>query len=211
MLNLSPDLLIARGYHRECYQHPEDNDRCVKVVVHGGTEETRREQAYYRLLEKRLSDWRGIARFHGNSDTNLGAGAVFDLIRDADGSVSRTISQYLENSETLELHLEDIIHALVDFKHYQLKNNIQTMSLKPWNFVYQMNNDAKGKIYLIDSLGNADFIPICSYSRFFGQRKIHRKWTKFIRLLELHYPGCDEIKSFTSQLKAALKTGSVRF
>ena len=207
MLNLSPDLLIARGYHRECYQHPEDNDRCVKVVVHGGTEETRREQAYYRLLEKRLSDWRGIARFHGNSDTNLGAGAVFDLIRDADGSVSRTISQYLENAETLELHLEDIIHALVDFKHYQLKNNIQTMSLKPWNFVYQVSHEGRGSVFLIDSLGNSDFIPICTYNGSFGRRKIHRKWAKFITLVERHYPRRDDIVSFSEQLKTALTTG----
>ena len=207
MLKLSPVLLIARGYHRECYQHPEDNDRCVKVVVHGGTEETRREQAYYRLLEKRLSDWRGIARFHGNSDTNLGAGAVFDLIRDADGSVSRTISQYLENAETLELHLEDIIHALVDFKHYQLKNNIQTMSLKPWNFVYQVSHEGRGNVFLIDSLGNSDFIPICTYNGFFGRRKIHRKWAKFITLVERHYPRRDDIVSFSEQLKTALTTG----
>jgi hypothetical protein len=207
MLNLSPDLLIARGYHRECYQHPEDNDRCVKVVVHGGTEETRREQAYYRLLEKRLSDWRGIARFHGNSDTNLGAGAVFDLIRDADGSVSRTISQYLENAETLELHLEDIIHALVDFKHYQLKNNIQTMSLKPWNFVYQVSHEGRGSVFLIDSLGNSDFIPVCTYNGSFGRRKIHRKWAKFITLVERHYPRRDDTILFSEQLKTALTTG----
>lgn len=207
MLNLSPDLLIARGYHRECYQHPEDKDRCVKIVVHGGTEETRREQAYYRLLEKRLGDWRGIARFHGNVDSNLGSGAVFDLIRDEDNSVSRTVSQYLENPELLPLHREGIIRALVEFRNYQLKNNIQTMSLKPWNFVYQLNHDTRGKIYLIDSLGNADFIPICSFSEFFGQRKIRRKWLKFIRLLEQHYPGSDSIQSFTCQLKTALTTG----
>lgn len=207
MLTLSPALLIARGYHRECYQHPEDKNRCVKVVVHGGTEETRREQAYYRFLEKRLSDWRSIARFYGNFDSNLGTGAVFDLIRNADGSVSRTVSQYLENPQTLQAHLENLVSALVAFKAYQLENNIQTMSLKPWNFVYQLPSQGKGKIYLIDSLGHADFIPICSYSRFFGQRKIHRKWAKFIKLLEQHYPGCDEIKAFTSQLKTALKTG----
>ena len=94
MLTLESSALIGRGLRRECYFHPEDENKCIKVVVSGDHKETRREQSYYRLLEKRNISWRMLARFYGNVDTNLGEGAVFDLIRDYNGEISKTLGHY---------------------------------------------------------------------------------------------------------------------
>ena len=88
-LQLDDPLLIGRGLHRECYQHPEYGNLCVKVVVAGNSDENRRESRYYRQLEARGISWDMLARFHGLVDTSRGEGAVFDLVRDFDGEVSR--------------------------------------------------------------------------------------------------------------------------
>jgi hypothetical protein len=186
-LELLADQLIARGWHRECYQHPTDKNLCVKVVVNGDDTETKREQAYYRHLEGRLSDWQSIPKFHGQVDTNLGNGAVFSLIRDADGEVSKTLGYYLSSPELFSLHRVELQESLQRLYHYQLKNNVITMSLKPNNLLFQLHETGQGTMFIIDNLGNAELLPVSTYSRFFGARKIQRKWTKFKSALSKQY------------------------
>jgi len=103
-LELSAEQLIARGWHRECYLHPADNNLCVKVEVNGDETETRDEQAYYRHLDKRLTDGQSAPHFHGQVVTNLGNGAIFDLVRDADGEVAKTLAHYLKYPSIFEQH-----------------------------------------------------------------------------------------------------------
>lgn len=188
MVELQPSLLIARGWHRECYRHPENPNRCIKIVVNGDDVETRREQAYYRFLQKRLNDWRAIPRFYGNIDTNLGSGAEFELVRDADGSVSRTLAHYLEDKGLLYQHFPSLISALKALYYYQLENNILTMSIKPMNLLLQHNTDGNSSIQIIDNLGNADFIPIANYFKPLGKAKIKRKWHRFNQALQQTHP-----------------------
>ena len=70
MLTLKSSSLIGKGLRRECYFHPEDETKCIKVIVAGDHKETLREQSYYRLLEKRHISWEMLARFYGNVETN---------------------------------------------------------------------------------------------------------------------------------------------
>ena len=71
MINLDKSRLVGKGLHREVYTHPENNNLCIKVVVHGNADESRREKEYYRLLEKRRIVWGMIPRYHGDVETNL--------------------------------------------------------------------------------------------------------------------------------------------
>uniref|UniRef100_UPI003F6951ED YrbL family protein n=1 Tax=Methylophaga sp. TaxID=2024840 RepID=UPI003F6951ED len=116
MLQLTKEQLIGKGWHRECYQHPEDRHLCIKVVVNGDDTETKREQAYYRHLGRHLTNWEAIPRFYENVSTNLGQGAVFDLIHDNDGSVSKTLGYYLEEPERFQLHKVKLKSALAHLK-----------------------------------------------------------------------------------------------
>lgn len=200
-IQLNSDNLIASGWHRECYAHPENSDLCIKVVVNGDHIETRREQNYYRLLEKRLTSWHGIPKFHGNVETNKGNGAVFDLIRDADGSVSKTLAHYLENKSLFEQYSKTLQVSLKELYDYQLKNNVLTMSLKPKNLLFQLDSSGQGKLQIVDNLGNADFIPLASYLSLLGKAKIKRKWKRFHLLLTEKYP---QHSQSLSDLKQAL-------
>lgn len=188
MIELNKSDMIGKGWHRECFIHPENNKLCLKVVVSGDHKETEREQSYYRLLQKRNISWNMLPKFHGNTETNFGSGAIFDLIRDESGDVAKTVEYYLNDDELLQNMHEHIQSALIDLKNYLIDQNIITMSIKPKNLLYQKKNGLQGRIYIVDNIGNSDLLPISSYSRYFGQRKLIRKWKKFQLLLMKSYP-----------------------
>ena len=189
MIELKPEAMIGKGLHRECYVHPEDPSRCIKVVVLRGEEETRREQAYYKFLQKRQITWEMLPQFYGVEATSMGSGAIFDLVRDADGEVGKTFEHYFESSELTEQNLEGLLASLQALKAYLFRQNIITMSIKPKNIIYQRQDDQNGIAVVIDNIGNSDAIPISSYCRYFGKIKMTRKWNKFIGLLKKDYPN----------------------
>ena len=187
MLTLESSSLIGRGLRRECYFHPEDENKCIKVVVAGDHKETVREQSYYRFLEKRNISWKMLARFYGNIETNRGEGAVFELIRDYHGDVSKTLEVYLSAQIKTDFNYQELSRLLPLLKQYLLKWKIVTMTIKPQNVVYQKINPTQGKLVVIDNVGNSDFIPICNYLNSFAIRKIRRKWQRFEDSLSKDY------------------------
>lgn len=200
MIELKPEAMIGKGLHRECYIHPDNPDRCIKVVVLRGEEETRREQAYYKLLKKRQINWEMLPKFYGVEATSMGPGAVFDLVRDADGEVGKTFAHYFESTELTEQNLAGLLSSLQALKTYLFSQNIITMSIKPKNIIYQRRDDASGTAVMIDNIGNSDAIPLATYSCFFGRIKMTRKWQKFIRLLQKDYPDNQVLQGLTKQL-----------
>ena len=188
MIELKPEAMIGKGLHRECYVHPDDPSRCIKVVVLRGEEETRREQAYYKFLQKRQITWEMLPQFYGVEPTSMGPGAVFDLVRDANGEVGKTFEHYFESSKLTAQNLEGLLASLQGLKAYLFRQNIITMSIKPKNIIYQRQDDQNGVAVIIDNIGNSDAIPIGSYCRYFGKIKMTRKWNKLIALLQKDYP-----------------------
>ncbi len=188
MLKLESSQLIGRGLRRECYFHPEDDTRCIKVVVAGDHKETVREQSYYRLLEKRGISWDMLARFYGNVETNRGPGAVFELIRDYTGEVSNTLRYYFSNDHELEFDYRLLTRLLPVLKQYLLQWKIVTMSIRSQNIVYRRINPSEAKLVIIDNIGNSDFIPICNYVDRMAIRKINRKWRRFEITLRQKFP-----------------------
>ena len=97
MIRLSEQTPLGTGRHRKCYAHPEDAQRCIKIVYHrgdGGDKEIRRELKYYAHLGRRLKDWSGIPRYHGTVETDCGTGYVYDVIADFDGKPSITLTEF---------------------------------------------------------------------------------------------------------------------
>ena len=165
--------------HRECFIHPDNAQWCVKVIVAGNSNENHREARYYGLLARRKISWAMLTRFHGLVATNLGEGAVFDLVRDYEGGVSKTLSHYLGSEELTAAHSELLARALTELKAYLLENRIVTMTLKTKNILWQKDAENDGKLVIVDNVGNSDFIPIANYSALLARRKIERKWRRF--------------------------------
>lgn len=179
--------MIAEGLHRACYRHPENPGYCVKVVVRGDQKETEREQAYYSRLQKSAVPWTGIPQFHGNVATNLGAGAVFDLVRDCDGQVSRTLHYYLEPGNRSLLPGTVLQSCLLGLKSYLLHYGILTLTIKPANVVYQRLAEGQGRLVIIDNLGIVEFLPLCRSFGMLAQKRILRRWNRFEQKLWVEY------------------------
>ena len=187
MIELHRQALIGKGLHRECFVHPDNPDHCIKIVVSGTINENRREASYYSKLARRGICWDMLTRFHGLVATNLGEGAVFDLVRDCDSAVSLTLAHYLESAGLTARHGANLARSLADLRAYLLHNRIVTMTLKPKNILFQQTSATKAKLVIVDNIGNSDFLPIANYSAVFARRKIQRKWRRFEQSMRRDY------------------------
>ena len=179
MIEINKSQLVGKGLHREVYRHPENNNLCIKVDISGHSDENRREKEYYRHLEKRKTSWAMIPRYHGDIETNHGLGSVFDLVVDHDGAVSKTLGYYLSSSEQTHEYYRHLSRALDSLKEYLLQQQIVTMTLKPKNIVCQIMKSVEPRLFVVDNIGNSDFVPICNYSSYLAKKKILRKWKRF--------------------------------
>jgi hypothetical protein len=189
MIELDPSALIGKGLHRECFMHPLDPGLCIKIVVAGSINENHREARYYHHLAKRDISWEMLTRFHGLVDTNLGEGAVFDLVRDYNGQVSATLACYLESTTPDASVAAALSDALARLKAYLLENRVITMTLKPKNILFRLDGPDSGTLVIVDNIGNSDFVPLADYSAALARRKIRRKWCRFEASLLSLYPG----------------------
>lgn len=189
MIKIDPATLVGKGLHRECFEHPDNPNWCVKIIVAGNSNENHREAAYYGQLARRGISWEMLTRFHGLVETNLGEGAVFDLVRDYTGEVSGTLARYLNSEELMTSHSAALAEALTALKAYLLENRVITMTLKTKNILFQRAADGQSKLVIVDNVGNSDFIPVANYSAFLARLKIQRKWHRFEKVLRDTHPG----------------------
>ena len=203
MIEIDTHALIGKGLHRECYVHPDDPARCVKVVVAGTIDENHREAAYYAQLARRGISWEMLPRFHGLEQTTLGEGAIFDLVRDHDGPVSHTLAHYLVSRQLTEQHTAALQAALVNLKNYLLENRIITMTLKPKNILFQQYTADNGRLVIVDNIGNSDFIPLANHSKWLAQWKIKRKWRRFEHDLRSAYRNNPAVGKLLGDHRAA--------
>ncbi|MDX9744917.1 MAG: YrbL family protein [Syntrophales bacterium] len=193
MLELEKARMVGRGKHRACYAHPHDGNLCVKVLLPQKSKtpliEAAREVAYYDdLLEKRGVPWTMLPKYHGEIPTSRGRGFVFDMIRDHDGGVSRTLGHYLASSEDTDRYAEPLGKAFDRLKDYLLEWRIVTKTLKAKNILCQKIREDEVKLVVVDNIGTSDFIPVSKYIDFLAERKIRRKWRQFERDLRKTYP-----------------------
>ncbi len=120
-----------------------------------------------------------LPKYYGDIETNLGAGSIFYLIQNYNGDISKSLKYYLYSNEELEKHRYSISIAMLSLKKYLLEQHVITRNLLPENIVCQKVNQNDFRLFVIDNIGNSDFIPICTYSKFFARMKIKRKWRRF--------------------------------
>ena len=117
MIQLTDDLIFAEGGRRYCFVHPDDSNKCIKTLSPNGDprkrkneavwykklrplsvfDDNKRELKSFRELEKKGEIvWNHFPRCYGIQPTSRGDGMVTDLIRDADGNVSKTVRQYVK-------------------------------------------------------------------------------------------------------------------
>ncbi len=195
MIELNDELIFAEGGRRHCFIHPEFPDRCVKTLSENGDPLRRRNAAvwYKRLRPLSLFDdnlrelksfreleakgaavCRHFPRCYGIQPTSRGDGIVCDLIRDEDGSVSRSLRQYVRaEGKTKQLRV-----ALDEFFSTLLERAVVTRDILDHNLLVQIQA-GRLRIVMIDGFGSSELIPISSLIPWFGRRKAARKMERF--------------------------------
>lgn len=197
MLILAHEHMIAKGTNRACYIHPEDQSKCIKVTISNDHSESEKEAQYYRFLQAKKISWDQIARFYGNIETDLGLGYVFDLPRDYNGEVSKTLHFYLNNPESFYIdNLFDLLNSLFD---YLLEHRIIVKDLNFLNILYQREDNHHGRVIIIDGLGNSQRVLLLSRLPWYAKRKILYRWDEF----KASWPKkCKNRNDYILQLKA---------
>ena len=187
-VSLTPQDFVAEGTDRKCFRHPHDADRCIKVL-HPERRAGRfwREIRYFASLNRRHVDFRHVAAFHGLVETNFGRGAVFELVLDDDGRVSKSLEHYLGCNDAqfnswfageMENLKQDLYEQWIVFH-----------DLNPGNILVRRESYDQYRLVVIDGIGHNHFLPLASYSRRFARKKLVRVWNRRYHQWYSAYPA----------------------
>ncbi len=182
ILELTPDLFIAKGSHKQCFRHPEKDSLCIKVPYNApGETDLNREIHYLTRILKNKGPQSGILpRYYGAVHTNLGTGHVFDLICDPNGQVSHSIEHILKDPNLPTAQLENIHQQLFLFRDKMLQHRLICMSMYPENILYQQLPDHSFRLMLINDMGSSSSFPLEYYVPLITKAKIKRYWNRFV-------------------------------
>ncbi len=196
MLQLKHLKPFAVGGTRRCYIHPEDSERCVKVLRPDRTPEARRalekgwrrfrnlkgfddqwkELKIYRRLNAKQNPriWEHVPRFFGTVDTDQGLGIVTELFRNHNGDFPGNLEQVLPDGMNQGLRA-----AFDEFKSWLREVLFLSRDLLPHNIIAVENDPEQYRLIIVDGIGNSEFIPVSDWFRFLARQKIERKIKKF--------------------------------
>lgn len=125
---------LGMGATRLCFYHPEDADKCVKVAMrYRNRPALQQELDAVRLCAPSIGSY--LPEYQpGLVETNLGPGLVCEIIRDDDGSPSRTLTHYVRRHS---LH-EDTVAQLSVFAEKLINQHIPIYDFNPDNFLIQI-------------------------------------------------------------------------
>jgi hypothetical protein len=198
VLRLADQRPFATGGRRLCFVHPGDPSKCVKVlrtdderfVKTGRTlvpaflrreydnneDERRALSRLWRRLGER--EYRHLPRCYGYEATDLGRGLVLDLVRDADGRISRSVREALAAGATLE----EIRPAYDEMAAHFVKHAVETRAILEHNLSAQRLADGRYRLVLIDGFGDPAWIPVRSLvpalRRATARKRAERGWER---------------------------------
>lgn len=202
MIDYTTWRVVGQGTERTCYQNPTDPTRCVKIIRKARFKQTLREISYFSYLKRKGVPFDHLPRFYGKIEGEGFIGIEQELIRDTVSSgesmsftppymlsstvSSPTIRTWLSMPRSQE-QIQEFWNALDKLKSYLLRYNILALGIDYNNVVVQSTENGI-KMILIDGVYDTEWIPVSKYSRFFGKRKIMRRWERFINQLKENYP-----------------------
>lgn len=187
LIQLPNDLIIGKGRDRVCYQHPTIQEQCIKISI-DNDKQSKREMRYFRFLKNKQTDLSKISAFISKVYTDKGVGYAFDLIRDEDGQVSKTLHQSLELKEYTIDQVKPLIAGL---KKYLIDNKICVKDISPSNISCKKTKDGLNLI-IIDGVSNANINPLTIRLEHLINASIKKAWKGLDRKLARIQKSLDE-------------------
>lgn len=184
MLILTPELLLGQGRDRACYQHPDDPMLCVKVAIRR-EKQTRRERRYFKVLQQQGKNTRQLALYKDTVATNLGTGAVFELIRDQNGALALTLRQAIEQQQ---LDASEVMPMVQRLRDYLFTQAICVRDLSPNNLMVR-HTDNGSDLVVIDGVSNPGVNPLNFYWPWLARVYLNKAWQSFERKLNRLLPA----------------------
>jgi len=152
MINLGKDDFLQSGSERDCYVHPLENNKVIKIVqeIKKNGSQNDIEYKYYKYLKKYKASLEHIPQCYGVIDTNLGKGLVFDKIVNFDNTESQQFKHYIKNKLLTESQEEKLLDQL---KRYLETNKILFVDASLRNVLCQKIAEDEYKLMIIDGLG----------------------------------------------------------
>ena len=182
MIELNDSHFMAEGVYQKCYRHPDEANLCVKISKQDlETSRLLYEINYFKKISKK--NWKRFeypffTKYHGEIETNLGTGFVYDLVTDeTTGEISKSMEYYLLYphpllpDDVLQKAFDRLIKMMI--KHRVIANDIRSK-----NICCKIMKDNSIQMIMVDGVGHRDFIPIVEYSSFFAKKKILRRLVK---------------------------------
>ncbi|NDV61736.1 hypothetical protein G0Q06_04670 [Puniceicoccales bacterium CK1056] len=188
------------GGRRKCYVHPSDPSKCVKVLRRDDKRTRRHKKSKLipsairrehdnneeeRIVLERIENRIGLKmrehlpKCYGYEATDEGPGLVLDLMRDADGKISRSLRELF----TAGFEPDQFRQAFDEFAAFLLENRVLTRNLHDHNLVARHLAGGAWKLYLIDGVGDPAWLPLARWSSHLGRKKVQKRistaWPRF--------------------------------
>lgn len=164
--------------------HPKNQSLCIKIdILQGKKTFLFDEVRYLKRLKSRSHDfdYPFVSQYHGDIQTNKGAGVIYGLVRDERTSkVSRTLSDYLQMEEA-PFSRQYLYRRLLVLQRQMIKHRVFSYDLVAANICCKILNDHTVQCILIDGVGNRELIPISYWSSSLAERKVKRRFKKLIK------------------------------
>ena len=197
---LTDKYFIARGGERDCYLHPLDYKKVIKIV-HGYSDILNRNQndldyKYFKFLEKLKVPYSHISKCYGYIDTNLGKGLIFDKVFDYNGKISISFLDTIIQNKFTKYEENELVE---DLKNYLFKNNILFIDIGLYNVLCCEYEEGKYRLIIIDGLGGRRTgIKFWLYlnSKIFTKYKIIKSWNRFLKEIDRKRNQLEEKRKF---------------
>ena len=182
MIEIKDEHYISEGLARKVYYHPDNNDLCIKIgKPEIEVDHLYKEIKYYKKIRNKDTskfDYPFYVAYHGEVETNLGTGFVYDLIKDeTTGNVSLTLRHYLE-MENSPYSDEVLIEGLNRLKSEMINHKIFVGDLRARNICCKILKNKHLQLIVIDGIGHRDFFPLADWFHFFAKKKVERRFLK---------------------------------
>lgn len=186
MIKLDESLLIAKGGERDCYVHPTDKTKVIKILHKEGSHNNQNEleYSYMKYIKRKGTELSMITDCYGYVKTNLGKGLIFDRVLDFDGVPSKSFRYYLANKLIPLNEQENLINEL---KKYLEKNLILFVDTSLTNIFCPKVSEKSYKLIIVDGLGakrTGMKFTLYKISKSYTKYKIKRQWEKFMKMYE---------------------------
>ncbi len=183
MIKLNKDLYIAKGAERECYIHPNDTSKIIKIEYANVIDrnQNKLDSFYYEYLKKNMVSYSNIPKYYQKVQTDKGEGIVFDAIKDYSGKYSKTFEDIII-SKTLSTNIE--LSLLNELKLYLIDNMIVFGDVVLSNILCQEFRKNEYRLIIIDGLGARRFgfkLWLHTNSKLFTKFRISKQWKKLMK------------------------------